>query len=61
MSGDLKIRKLRLRNWKNFADVEVDIEDRVFLIGANASGKSNFLDVFRFLSDLASTGGRGRR
>lgn len=57
MSGDLKIRKLRLRNWKNFADVEVDIEDRVFLIGANASGKSNFLDVFRFLSDLASTGG----
>ena len=57
MSGDLKIRKLRLRNWKNFADVEVDIEDRVFLIGANASGKSNFLDAFRFLSDLASTGG----
>lgn len=57
MSSDLKVRKLRLRNWKNFADVEVDIEDRVFLVGANASGKSNFLDVFRFLSDLASTGG----
>lgn len=57
MSSDLKVRKLRLRNWKNFADVEVDIEDRAFLVGANASGKSNFLDVFRFLSDLASTGG----
>ena len=57
MSGDLKIRKLHLRNWKNFANVEVAIEDRVFLVGPNASGKSNFLDVFRFLRDLAVTGG----
>ena len=56
MSDDLKIRKLRLRNWKNFLDVEVAIEDRVFLVGANASGKSNFLDAFRFLRDLASPG-----
>ena len=55
--SDLKIRRLRLRNWKNFADIEVAIEDRVFLVGPNASGKSNFLDVFRFLGDLASTGG----
>lgn len=57
MSSDLKIRKLRLRNWKNFVDVEVSIEDRIFLVGPNASGKSNFLDVFRFLRDLASSGG----
>ncbi len=57
MSNDLKIRKLRLRNWKNFADVDVSIEDRVFLVGSNASGKSNFLDVFRFLRDLALAGG----
>ena len=55
--SDLKIRRLRLRNWKNFADIEVALEDRVFLVGPNASGKSNFLDVFRFLGDLASTGG----
>lgn len=57
MSNDLKIRKLRLRNWKNFADAEVAIADRVFLVGPNASGKSNFLDVFRFLRDLALAGG----
>ncbi len=57
MSGDLKIRKLRLRNWKNFADGEVEIGDRVLLVGPNASGKSNFLDVFRFLCDLASSSG----
>ena len=57
MSSDLKVRRLRLRNWKNFVDVDVAIEDRIFLVGPNASGKSNFLDVFRFLRDLASTGG----
>ena len=59
MSSSMKIRKLRLRNWKNFTEVEVAIKDRVFLVGPNASGKSNFLDVFRFLRDLASTTGGG--
>ncbi|MDW8326372.1 MAG: AAA family ATPase [Anaerolineales bacterium] len=53
----MKLRKLTLKNWKNFAHVEVDIRDRLFLVGPNASGKSNFLDAFRFLRDLASTGG----
>jgi predicted ATPase len=53
----MKIRRLTLRNWKNFAQAEAKIQDRVFLVGPNASGKSNFLDAFRFLRDLASTGG----
>jgi predicted ATPase len=53
----MKIRKLILKNWKNFATVEVEIPDRLFLVGPNASGKSNFLDAFRFLRDLASSGG----
>lgn len=53
----MKIRKVTLKNWKNFAQAEVQIRDRVFLVGPNASGKSNFLDAFRFLRDLASTGG----
>ena len=57
MSSDLKIQRLRLRNWKNFLDVEVAIENRVFLVGPNASGKSNFLDAFRFLRDVTSSGG----
>ena len=53
----MRIRKIRLKNWKNFAQVEAEIQDRVFLVGPNASGKSNFLDAFRFLRDLVSTGG----
>ena len=53
----MKIRQLTLRNWKNFVQADVDIRDRLFLVGPNASGKSNFLDAFRFLRDLASSGG----
>jgi predicted ATPase len=46
-----------LANWRNFGRVQVDLERRVFLAGPNASGKSNFLDVFRFLHDIVSVGG----
>jgi predicted ATPase len=46
-----------LKNWRNFRHVEVDLGNRVFLVGPNASGKSNFLDVFRFLRDIAKRGG----
>ncbi|NJL94916.1 MAG: AAA family ATPase [Anaerolineae bacterium] len=49
--------RVKLRNWKNFQTVEVNLSERMFLVGPNASGKSNFLDVFRFLRDLAVPGG----
>lgn len=53
----IKFRHVQLQNWKNFARVDADIRDRLFLVGPNASGKSNFLDAFRFLRDLAVSGG----
>ena len=54
---NLRFCRVQLKNWKNFANVDVAIQNRAFLVGPNASGKSNFLDVFRFLRDLASSGG----
>ncbi|PIG93110.1 ATP-binding protein [Gloeocapsopsis sp. IPPAS B-1203] len=51
------ISHLSLKNWRNFRAVDVDLRDRVFLVGPNASGKSNFLDALRFLRDLAKNGG----
>jgi predicted ATPase len=51
------ISHIVLKNWRNFRSVDVDLSDRVFLVGPNASGKSNFLDAFRFLRDLAKDGG----
>jgi len=57
MSKNLMFCRIVLKNWKNFANVDVAVQNRAFLVGPNASGKSNFLDVFRFLRDLALTGG----
>jgi len=51
------ISKLTLKNWRNFRAIEIDLSDRVFIVGANASGKSNLLDAIRFLRDLVKPGG----
>jgi predicted ATPase len=53
------IANLRLKNWRNFRAVDVELQERVFIVGPNASGKSNFLDAFRFLRDLAKPEGGG--
>jgi predicted ATPase len=53
----MRFTSVKLQSWKNFKSVDVPLAERVFVIGANASGKSNFLDVFRFLHDLVAEGG----
>ena len=51
------ISRIKLFNWKNFHDCEVVLSERCFIVGANATGKSNFLDVIRFLRDIVKQGG----
>ena len=46
---------LRLERFKNFKDAELKLGPFTVLIGANASGKSNIRDAFRFLHGI----GRG--
>jgi len=58
-SGVLRFTHLHVENWRNFSKVDVDLQRRVFLLGPNASGKSNFLDIFRFLHDVAAAVGGG--
>lgn len=53
------ISRLKLKNWRNFRDVDVKLGPRGYVIGANASGKSNLLDVFRFLRTIAQSEGGG--
>jgi predicted ATPase len=53
----LRLTSVHLENWRNFTLAEVALQQRVFLVGPNASGKSNLLDVFRFLHDLVAVGG----
>jgi len=47
------IEELRLRNWKSFGDSTLYIEPLTFIIGFNASGKSNILDALSFLSSIS--------
>jgi len=53
----VKFSTIHLENWRNFTRVDVPLQQRMFLVGPNASGKSNLLDAFRFLRDLVRVGG----
>lgn len=55
----LRFTRIELQNWKNFVRANVPLARRVLVVGPNASGKSNFLDAFRFLRDLALPSGGG--
>ena len=53
------INRLIVKNWRNFRQIDVRFSERQFIIGANASGKSNLLDIFRFLRDIVKAEGGG--
>jgi predicted ATPase len=53
----VRFTSVQLTNWRNFRSVEIELAQRAFVVGPNASGKSNFLDAFRFLRDVAAIGG----
>jgi len=53
------ITRIALKNWRNFEEIDVRLRETVYLIGPNASGKSNFLDALRFLQDVANPRGGG--
>ena len=55
--GPPLLRSVRLRNFKNFADERLTLGGFSVIVGANASGKSNLRDAFRFLHGI----GRGYR
>lgn len=57
LATGIRFTHVALSNWRNFSHADVDLRKRVFLAGPNASGKSNFLDVFRFLHDIVAVGG----
>jgi predicted ATPase len=50
------INSIRVRNFKSFENIEVSLDKFNVLIGANASGKSNFVSLFRFLKDCLDSG-----
>lgn len=52
----MRVTHVRASNWRNFKSLDFPLEDRLFIVGPNASGKSNLLDLLRFLGDVAGPG-----
>lgn len=53
----MRIARVAASNWRNFKQLDFELDNRLFVVGPNASGKSNLLDIFRFMSDVASRAG----
>jgi predicted ATPase len=53
------IRRVEALRYRALRYVSLDIGDFQILVGPNASGKSTFLDVIRFLGDLLERGVEG--
>lgn len=52
----MPITRIAVSNYKSFSELEVTLSSMNVVIGSNASGKSNFISIFRFLRDIAKNG-----
>lgn len=52
----MKVTRIRLSNFKSFDDETIVLGDLNLVIGANASGKTNFVAAFKFLRDIRAHG-----
>lgn len=52
----MRLKSIRVKNFKSFKELEVDFGKFNVLIGVNASGKSNFVQIFKFIKDIADHG-----
>ncbi len=53
----MQITHVTAHNWRNFKNLDFAVADRLLIVGPNAAGKSNLLDLFRFLRDISRPGG----
>ena len=49
-----RIRMVQIKNYKSLADVSVELEPFTVFVGANGSGKSNFIEALAFVPFLSS-------
>lgn len=52
----MAIKKIKIANFKSFKNLEVELGNFNVVIGANAAGKSNFMQIFKFLKDIIQYG-----
>lgn len=52
----MAITNIAVSNFKSFKDLDLNLGPFNVVIGANAAGKSNFVEIFKFLRDLELNG-----
>lgn len=52
----MQIKNIKVSNFKSFEEVGIKLGKFNVLIGANASGKSNFISILQFLKDIVENG-----
>ena len=52
----MKLRRVRIHNFRSIIDAEIEVHDFTMLVGANNAGKSNFMNALRcFYGDIRWT------
>ena len=52
----MSIKRIEVKNFKSFKELKINLGKFNVIIGANASGKSNFVHIFEFLRDITISG-----
>jgi len=52
----MAIKRIKVANFKSFKDLDIELGNFSVVIGANASGKSNFVQIFKFVRDICNLG-----
>lgn len=52
----MPIREIAVSNFKSFRELEFSPDNFNIIIGSNASGKSNLIQIFKFIRDIAKYG-----
>ncbi|RCW57365.1 MULTISPECIES: AAA family ATPase [Halanaerobium] len=50
------IKKIKVSNFKSFKELEVNLKQFNVFVGANAAGKSSFIQIFDFIRDIIRSG-----
>ncbi|MHA1439893.1 MAG: AAA family ATPase [Promethearchaeota archaeon] len=52
----MRIKRIKVKNYRSFKNLDISLEDFNVIVGANASGKSNFISIFNFFKNLVEYG-----
>ncbi len=48
----MHLKKIHIKNFKSYSDQVIELNRLSVIIGANASGKSNIIEAFRFINNI---------